>query len=55
MISVPGACRDRRTDTREAPYAMLYTGVRTNVCAPRVGGFYQHPVYDIDPSGFWIE
>jgi len=37
----------------QAPYVSLYSMAKTTMCSPRVGGFYLHPVYDIDPTGFW--
>jgi ABC-type transport system substrate-binding protein len=39
----------------EAPYAPLFAPNRTTVRSARVGGFYLHPVYLIDPLGLWIE
>ncbi len=39
----------------EAPYAPLFAPKRTTVRSARVGGFYLHPVYLIDPLGLWIE
>lgn len=38
----------------EAPYATLCTMVHTTTCSPRVGGFFQHPVHDIDAAAFWV-
>jgi ABC-type transport system substrate-binding protein len=37
----------------EAPYVTLFSMARTTMCAPIVGGFYLHPVYEIDPTSFW--
>jgi ABC-type transport system substrate-binding protein len=37
----------------EAPYVTLFSMAKTTMCAPIVGGFYLHPVYEIDPTRFW--
>lgn len=37
----------------EAPYVALSAPIRTTLCSPRVGGFFLHPVYEIEQSGLW--
>jgi oligopeptide transport system substrate-binding protein len=37
----------------EVPYVPLSAPVRTTLCAPHVGGFYVHPVYELDPARLW--
>jgi len=37
----------------EVPYVPLFSMAQTTMCSRRVGGFYLHPVYEIDPTGFW--
>ncbi|HOT23992.1 MAG TPA: ABC transporter substrate-binding protein [Thermoleophilia bacterium] len=37
----------------ETPYAPLYSPIQTTMCSKNVGGFYLHPVYQIDPGSYW--
>lgn len=37
----------------EAPYVPLVAPMRTTLCASHVGGFFLHPVYEIDPTRLW--
>jgi peptide/nickel transport system substrate-binding protein/oligopeptide transport system substrate-binding protein len=37
----------------EAPYVPCYQPVQTTMCSETTGGFYLHPVYQIDPTQYW--
>jgi len=37
----------------DAPYATLYSPVQTIMCSKTTGGFYLHPVYQLDPASYW--
>ena len=37
----------------EVPYVPLSAPTRTTLCSPRVGGFFLHPVYEVDPASLW--
>jgi ABC-type transport system substrate-binding protein len=37
----------------KAPYATVYSPSLTTMCARSVGGFYLHPVYEMDPASYW--
>jgi ABC-type transport system substrate-binding protein len=37
----------------EAPYATLYSPMQTTMHSESVGGFYLHPVYEINPASYW--
>jgi peptide/nickel transport system substrate-binding protein len=37
----------------DAAYAPLYSLVQTTMSSKNVGGFYLHPVYQIDPGSYW--
>ena len=37
----------------QAPYATVYAPMETTMCSPSVGGFYLHPVYELDPASYW--
>ena len=37
----------------QAPYVTCYQPIQTTMCTPTTGGFYLHPVYQIDPTQYW--
>jgi ABC-type transport system substrate-binding protein len=37
----------------EAPFVPLWAPIRSTLCSPRVGGFFLHPVYEVDPASLW--
>ena len=37
----------------QAPYASVYAPMQTTMCSTTTGGFYLHPVYQLDPSNYW--
>ena len=37
----------------QAPYVPCYQPIQTTMCTPSTGGFYLHPVYQIDPTQYW--
>jgi ABC-type transport system substrate-binding protein len=37
----------------QAPYVPCYQPIQTTMCTPATGGFYLHPVYEIDPTQYW--
>ncbi len=37
----------------QAPYVPCYQPIQTTMCTPSTGGFYLHPVYEIDPTQYW--
>jgi len=37
----------------DTAYAPLFSPVQTTMCSKNVGGFYLHPVYQIDPGSYW--
>jgi ABC-type transport system substrate-binding protein len=37
----------------QAPYATVYSPMQTTMCSTSTGGFYLHPVYEIDPGSYW--
>ena len=37
----------------QAPYVPCYQPIQTTMCSPTTGGFYLHPVYEIDPTQYW--
>jgi oligopeptide transport system substrate-binding protein len=37
----------------QAPYATLYAPIETTMCSKTLGGFYLHPVYELDPAHYW--
>jgi ABC-type transport system substrate-binding protein len=37
----------------DAAYATLYSPVQTTMCSKNTGGFYLHPVYQLDPASYW--
>lgn len=37
----------------QAPYATLYAPMQTTMHSENVGGFYLHPVYQINPATYW--
>jgi oligopeptide transport system substrate-binding protein len=37
----------------QAPYATCYQPIQTTMCTESTGGFYLHPVYQIDPTQYW--
>jgi ABC-type transport system substrate-binding protein len=37
----------------QAPYVPCYQPIQTTMCTPTTGGFYLHPVYEIDPTQYW--
>ena len=37
----------------DTAYAPLFSPIQTTMCSKNVGGFYLHPVYQIDPEGYW--
>ena len=39
----------------QAPYVPCYQPIQTTMCTPTTGGFYLHPVYEIDPTQYWKE
>jgi len=39
----------------DTAYAPLYSPTQTTMCSQNVGGFYLHPVYQIDPGSCWIQ
>ena len=39
----------------EAPYVPCYQPIQTTMCSKDTGGFYLHPVYQIDPTQYWKE
>ncbi len=41
------------TIAAEAPYATVYQPIQTTMCSKNTGGFFLHPVYQIDPTQYW--
>ncbi len=39
--------------SEQAPYVPCYQPIQTTMCAETTGGFYLHPVYEIDPTQYW--
>ena len=37
----------------DAAYATLYSPIQTTMCSKNTGGFYLHPVYQLDPASYW--
>ena len=37
----------------QAPYATVYSPTQTTMCSKSLGGFYLHPVYQLDPANYW--
>jgi oligopeptide transport system substrate-binding protein len=37
----------------QAPYATLYSPMETTMASKTLGGFYLHPVYELDPANYW--
>jgi peptide/nickel transport system substrate-binding protein len=37
----------------QAPYVPCYQPIQTTMCTDSTGGFYLHPVYQIDPTQYW--
>ena len=37
----------------QAPYVPCYQPVQTSMCSKNTGGFFLHPVYQIDPTQYW--
>jgi oligopeptide transport system substrate-binding protein len=37
----------------QAPYATVYAPNETTMCSDTLGGFYLHPVYELDPEDYW--
>ena len=37
----------------QAPYVPCYQPIQTTMCTESTGGFYLHPVYQIDPTQYW--
>jgi len=37
----------------EAPYVPCYQPIQTTMCSKNTGGFFLHPVYQIDPTQYW--
>ncbi len=37
----------------QAPYVPCYQPIQTTMCTQTTGGFYLHPVYEIDPTQYW--
>ena len=37
----------------QAPYASVYAPKQTTMCSTTTGGFYLHPVYQLDPADYW--
>ena len=37
----------------QAPYVPCYQPIQTTMCSEATGGFYLHPVYQIDPTQYW--
>ena len=37
----------------QAPYVPCYQPIQTTMCTKTTGGFYLHPVYQIDPTLYW--
>jgi ABC-type transport system substrate-binding protein len=37
----------------QAPYVPCYQPIQTTMCTETTGGFYLHPVYQIDPTQYW--
>ena len=37
----------------QAPYATVYAPMQTTMCSTTTGGFYLHPVYQLDPANYW--
>ena len=37
----------------QAPYVPCYQPIQTTMCSETTGGFFLHPVYQIDPSQYW--
>jgi oligopeptide transport system substrate-binding protein len=40
---------------KEAPYVPCYQPIQTTMRSETTGGFYLHPVYQIDPTQYWKE
>jgi ABC-type transport system substrate-binding protein len=54
----PAARIEKFTEMQEyistqAPYVPCYQPIQTTMCTPTTGGFYLHPVYQIDPTQYW--
>ena len=45
----------QKTILDQAPYATLYSPIQTTMCSQTLGGFYLHPVYELDPASYWKE
>ncbi|HET6476656.1 MAG TPA: ABC transporter substrate-binding protein [Thermoleophilia bacterium] len=41
--------------SKRAPYVPCYQPIQTTMCSETTGGFYLHPVYQIDPTQYWKE
>ena len=39
--------------SKQAPYVPCYQPIQTTMCSETTGGFYLHPVYQIDPTQYW--
>ena len=37
----------------QAPYVPCYQPIQTTMCSENTGGFFLHPVYQIDPTQYW--
>jgi ABC-type transport system substrate-binding protein len=37
----------------QAPYVTCYQPIQNTMCTQSTGGFYLHPVYQIDPTQYW--
>ncbi len=37
----------------QAPYVPCYQPIQTTMCSKNTGGFFLHPVYQIDPTQYW--
>jgi len=37
----------------QAPYVPCYQPIQTTMCSTSTGGFFLHPVYQIDPNQYW--
>ena len=37
----------------QAPYVTCYQPIQNTMCTETTGGFYLHPVYEIDPTQYW--
>jgi len=45
--------RMQRVIAEQAPCVPVYQPTQTTVCSKGLGGFYLHPVYQIDPAHYW--